>query len=303
MSAGMMPALDWPGLIRPGQFGPIRRTPAASARARKETVSWTGTPSVMTTTRPTPASTASSTASLTKRGGTKTTLTSAPVAPAASLTLPKTGSSAPSKETAVPALRGLTPPTTVLPAASMRRVCRMPSAPVMPCTMILLSRLRKIDMSAPSLGCGRQFRGALRGAVHGVELGDERVRGGGQDRPARLGAVAVQADDERLGQLDLAQGLDDAVGDRVAGGDAAEDVDEDGPHVKIAQDDSKAFGHDPRGGAAADVEEVGGRGAAAGDHVEGGHHQPRAVSDHADLPVELDVVEAFGAGGGFQQVP
>ncbi len=25
MSPGMMPALDWPGVIRPGQFGPMIR--------------------------------------------------------------------------------------------------------------------------------------------------------------------------------------------------------------------------------------------------------------------------------------
>ena len=33
MSAGMMPALDWPGLIRPGQFGPMMRVdfPLATA--------------------------------------------------------------------------------------------------------------------------------------------------------------------------------------------------------------------------------------------------------------------------------
>ncbi len=27
MLAGMMPALDWPGLISPGQFGPMIRVP------------------------------------------------------------------------------------------------------------------------------------------------------------------------------------------------------------------------------------------------------------------------------------
>jgi len=31
MSGGVMPTLDRPGLMMPGQFGPMRRTPRASA--------------------------------------------------------------------------------------------------------------------------------------------------------------------------------------------------------------------------------------------------------------------------------
>ena len=31
MSAGMMPTFDFPGLMRPGQFGPMSRTPLACA--------------------------------------------------------------------------------------------------------------------------------------------------------------------------------------------------------------------------------------------------------------------------------
>ena len=55
------------------------RVPCASACAKNAAVSCTGTPSVITTTRPDPASTASITAPLTNRGGTNTTDTSAPV--------------------------------------------------------------------------------------------------------------------------------------------------------------------------------------------------------------------------------
>ena len=60
-----------------------------------------------------------------------------------------------------------------------------------------------------------------------------------QDAPALLDVVAVEAHDERLGRL-VAEGVkrsDDAVGDRVAGGDAAEDVDEDTLDLLIAEDD------------------------------------------------------------------
>ena len=59
------------------------------------------------------ASIASMAAALVKGAGTKMTLTSAPVAAIASATVPKTGTcTPPGKSTVVPALRGLTPPTT-----------------------------------------------------------------------------------------------------------------------------------------------------------------------------------------------
>lgn len=78
--------------------------------------------------------------------GTKRTETLAPVFSIASATEPKTGTSVPSKSTDVPALRGLTPPTMLVPSPSMSLVCFMPVAPVMPWTMTLLSLLRKIAM-------------------------------------------------------------------------------------------------------------------------------------------------------------
>ncbi len=92
MLAGMMPTLDSPGVMMPGQFGPmIRVVPDACACAKNAAVSCTGTPSVITTTSATPASMASKTAPLVNFGGTKTTDTSAPVSLTASATDPKTG--------------------------------------------------------------------------------------------------------------------------------------------------------------------------------------------------------------------
>ena len=114
MSAGMMPAFDLPGLIMPGQFGPMMRVRLALARsAQKAAVSCTGTPSVITTASGISASIASITESLVNAGGTKPTVTFAPVSAIASATVPNTGSVVPSKSTFVPALRALTPPTTV----------------------------------------------------------------------------------------------------------------------------------------------------------------------------------------------
>src|SRR4051794_17190322 len=196
-------------------------------------------PSVMTTARPICASTASRTAPLAPVGGTKMTLTSAPVSFIASATLPKTGTVAPSNSTFSPAFFGFTPPTIAVPEASMRWVCLRPSEPVMPWTMTLLFSLRKIDISLGFLsgggGLGGELGGPAGSAVHGVHDGDQRVVGVGEDPSAFLDVVAVQPDDQRLGRLvaQQLQGVHDPVGDGVAGGDPAEDVDEDALHGRV----------------------------------------------------------------------
>ena len=143
--AGVMPTSASPGVMMPGQFGPMMRVvpPLAFASAQNSAESCTGMPSVITTTSGMPASMASTTASFANTGGTKTIDTSAPVSAMASVTEPKTGSSTPpSCVTVVPALRALTPPTTWVPALSIRAVCLVPSPPVMPWTMTLESLLR-----------------------------------------------------------------------------------------------------------------------------------------------------------------
>src|SRR6266545_2555481 len=157
MSAGMMPALDLPGEAIPGQFGPMMRVPVvpedgvplATACAQNHVESCTGMPSVMTTHSGISASMASTTASLVNLGGTKTTETSAPVSAMASATVPNTGRSLPSYVAICPALRALTPPTTLVPARSMRAVCLEPSEPVIPCTMTLLLSVSQIAISHP----------------------------------------------------------------------------------------------------------------------------------------------------------
>src|SRR6218665_3555093 len=107
------------------------------------------------------ASIASMTASFVKAGGTNAMEVSAPVTAIASATVANTGSSTGRPflsvwETVVPALRALTPPTTCVPAASIRAVCLEPSPPVMPWTMTLESLLRKIVMcSVPVLSSFR----------------------------------------------------------------------------------------------------------------------------------------------------
>ena len=46
----MMPILAWPGVIRPGQLGPMSRLEVRPRKAFTRTMSATGTPSVMQTT-------------------------------------------------------------------------------------------------------------------------------------------------------------------------------------------------------------------------------------------------------------
>src|SRR5215213_3746090 len=195
MSAGMIPAFDRPGLISPGQFGPMMRVPRPCAYAQNQVVSCTGMPSVITTQSGMPASMASTTAPLANRGGTNTTVTSAPVSAIASGTELKTGSVVASNSTFCPPLPGVTPPTTLVPARSIRRVCLLPSEPVMPWTMTLLFSVSQIAMSAPLRG---KLGGPVGRTVHRVHLFQVRQRRLGEDAAADLGVVAVQPDDQRV---------------------------------------------------------------------------------------------------------
>src|SRR6202012_3951380 len=186
-------------------------------------------PSVMTMASGMRASIASIIAVLAPAGGTKITDTSAPVAAMVSATVPNTGTSVPFSSTVWPALRGLVPPTTLVPAASIRAPCLRPSEPVMPWIRTRLCSARKIAISCSVRG--RQLGGAPGGIVHGRYLLDH-ADGGLVEDPAALGrVVAVQPDHDRVPDLlaPFPQHADrghDAVGHRVAGGDAAEDVDE-----------------------------------------------------------------------------
>src|SRR3978361_1123217 len=150
-------------------------------------------PSVITTTSGISASTASTTASFAKAGGTNTIDTSAPVDDIASATVPNTGRLIwptplpPSCSTVVPALRALTPPTTWVPAFSIRAVCLVPSPPVMHWTMTLLSLLTKIHILSPLLA--RELGGLVGRSVHRVDHGHQRVVGLVQDPATFLHGV------------------------------------------------------------------------------------------------------------------
>src|SRR6202035_2776020 len=144
------------------------------------------------------ASIASITASLVPDAGTTTTETSAPVAAMVSATVPNTGTSVPCSSTVWPALRGLVPPTTLVPAASMRAPCLRPSDPVMPWIMTRLWPVRKI---ATSCSLRSHLGGPLGRAVHRAHLLDHRYVRLFQDAPALGGVVAVEPDHDRAVDL------------------------------------------------------------------------------------------------------
>ena len=123
-----------------------------------------------------------------------------------------------------------------------------------------------------------------------------------QDLLAELDVGAFQPDDQRHVQVDLAGGGDHALGDHVAAHDAAEDVDQDALDVGVLEDDLERRRHALLGGAAADIEEVRGRGAIELDDVHGGHGEARAVHHAADLAVELDVVQRVLGGLGLGRI-
>ena len=118
----------------------------------------------------------------------------------------------------------------------------------------------------------------------------------GQQPQALLGVGAVEADDQRHVHVDPLVGLDDALGDLVAAGDPAEDVEQHGVDLLVGGDHLERVDDRLGLGAAAGVEEVGGLAAGLGDDVEGRHAEPGAVAEDADVAVELDVGQALLLG-------
>ena len=82
--------------------------------------------------------------------------------------------------------------------------------------------------------------------------------------------------------------LDEPARHLVAAGDAAEDVDQDGVDLRVAEDDPHRRRDPVRPGAAADVEEVGRLAAGALDEIHRGHRQAGPVDHAADRAIELD---------------
>ena len=86
-----MPILHSPGVIIPGQFGPIKRVLEVAKRAFTSDISRTGIPSVMAITKGISASIASRMESAAKGGGTYMAATLAPSLSTDSWTVSNTG--------------------------------------------------------------------------------------------------------------------------------------------------------------------------------------------------------------------
>src|SRR6185437_14927221 len=112
MWPGMMPILHSPGVMMPGQFGPISTVSGQSfSTFLTRSMSSTGMPSVIATITLMPPAAASMIASAANGGGTKITEASAPVSSTASRTVLKTGR----PMCSLPPLPGVTPPTSLVP--------------------------------------------------------------------------------------------------------------------------------------------------------------------------------------------
>src|SRR3954463_14528264 len=131
MYPGMIPILQAPGVMIPGQFGPISRLALPAICAFTRIMSITGIPSVMQTTNSTPASTASKIESAAPAAGTKMTETLQSVAWRASQTVSKTGTLLSNFCRPLP---GVPPATTLVPYSMHCRAWKPPTAPVIPCT-------------------------------------------------------------------------------------------------------------------------------------------------------------------------
>src|SRR3989304_2285717 len=140
MWPGMIPTLACPGVITPGQFGPISRLPVEARNSRTRTMSAEGTPSVMQTMTGMPAAAASMIASAAAGGGTKIREQFAPSWAVASTTVFQTGN----LSWVVPPFPGVTPPTTVVPYSLQRAAWNAPSRPVIPCTTTRVDLLTRI---------------------------------------------------------------------------------------------------------------------------------------------------------------
>eukprot|EP00760_Papus_ankaliazontas_P005597 PhM_4_TR12668/c0_g1_i1/m.74664 len=129
--------------------------------------------------------------------------------------------------------------------------------------------------------------------------GQARLR---NDLAALLRVRTGQTHHQRHAQRNLRARVHDALRDRIALHNAAEDVHEDALNLRVALNDLDG-GRDLVGlGTAADVEEVRGAAAVQRDDVHRRHREPGAVDETADVAVEPDVVEVPLGGGDFARV-
>src|SRR5207248_3924450 len=123
-----------------------------------------------------------------------------------------------------------------------------------------------------------------------------------QNLAALLHVGSFQAQHYRQCQLRFFRSFDHAIGERIHAQDAAEDIDEHGANVLIAEQDLEGVFYVLGAGAAADGEKISGLAAGIFDDVHSGHGQTGAIHHAGDVAFELDVVQAKLAGFHFQGI-
>src|SRR3989441_390740 len=274
---GMIPIFAWPGDASPGQLGPMTVQPRLRAYGIKSRQSWNGIRSVMMTTSLSPPSIASMAASFAYGAGTKMIEAFARLRCTASRTLSKTGT----PSTFVPPLPGVTPATTFVPKSIIARVWNCPWWPVIPWTRTRLFFVRRTD----SLGAPRfDFDRELGGFLHGLR----GIRADRAEHLLRLGFIHPfdPCDDGDL-RVHLLERLLHSERHGIRFRDPAEDVQQDDGGVRLDQE-LECLLDFRRVVRPAEVQERPTLSAFQAQDVQGGHREPRAVRDDADVPVELD---------------
>ena len=109
---------------------------------------------------------------------------------------------------------------------------------------------------------------------------------------SRLGGVgSFQSNHHRNFETNFPARFHKGIGDQIALGDAAEDVDQNPLHLRIGQDNPEGFACAFRSNAAADIEKVCRLPAMMFDDAHRSHRQPGTVHKAADVAVELNEVE------------
>src|ERR1700744_571932 len=287
---GMMPILGLPGEMTPGQSGPMSRDLDLLTTLHTLTMSLVGMPSVMQMMSGRPASSASRMASAANGGGTKITVALAPVFSTAWATVSNTGQ----PSCTFPPLPGVTPPTTLVPYSAQPLAWKVPSLPVIPCTMSRVFSSTNTDIDGSSslsrgflFGRCDHFGG---GVLHGFSDNEVQPRVL-QNLASLLDVRALQAKNHGNLHVGLFGRFDHALCQGVDAQDAAKNIDEHGLHVLVREQDLEGVLDLLLISTAAHVEEIRGRAAGILDDVHRRYGQAGAVHHAGDVAVQLDVIQ------------
>src|ERR1700744_2859844 len=290
MRPGIMPIFALPGEITPGQFGPTSLDFDCFTTLQTLTMSLVGMPSVIQIIRGSFASSASRIASAANGGGTKITVALAPVFSTASATVSNTRQ----PSCVVPPLPGVTPPTTLVPYSAQPLAWKVPSLPVMPCTMSRVFSSTNTDIDGSSslsrgflFGSRNHFGG---GVLHGFSDNEVQPRVL-QNLASLLDVRALQAKDHGNLHVGLFGRFYHPLCQGVDAQDAAKNIDEHGLHVLVREQDLEGVLDLLLISTAAHVEEIRGRAAGILDDVHRRYGQAGAVHHAGDVAVQLDVIQ------------